>query len=217
MLLRVASLLFIALLAFGCSQHTINQDEVVSVLKSYGAANPENHIRITTKFGIIELQLYEDTPLHRANFVRLVKNGFFDGEGDFQRVVRGFVVQGGAPGRVQVTHLIPQEMGVGHYHHSGALAAARRDDNPGKASNAADFYIVHGHGTGEDELNAAGISNSDARWPIYRKIGGAPSLDGNYTVFGQVTMGMDVVEKIASQQVADEKPLQKIPFQIAAY
>ena len=208
---------FLASLLFGCSQHTIQQGEVVSVLTAYGLVHPETKVRITTKFGVIDLVLYGDTPLHRANFIRLVKNGFFDGEGDFQRVVKGFVVQGGAPGRAEVTHLIPQEMGAGHFHHTGALAAARRDANSNKASNAADFYIVHGHSTGDDELTAAGIAPTDKRWAIYRQLGGTPSLDGNYTVFGQVTKGMDVIEKIASQQVAEEKPLQKIPFQVQVF
>ena len=187
-------------------------------------------VDITTTFGDIVVKLYDSTPLHRDNFIRLVKEGFYDSL-LFHRVIAGFMIQGGdpqsknAPDTVQLGageapgNRIPAEFNPNYFHKKGALAAAR-DDNPEKASSNCQFYIVEGKPMSDTDLNMmeCQIRNekpafryTDAQRKMYNTLGGTPFLDQNYTVFGEVVKGMDVIDKIAeAQRDANDRPLQNV-------
>ena len=169
-------------------------------------------VRITTDSGIMVIKLYDSTPLHRANFVKLVKAGFYDSL-MFHRVIAGFMIQGGDPNSKNATagmqlgmgggdmQRIPAEFRKSMIHKKGALAAAR-DGNPQKASSACQFYIVDGKPIPEVELNMyesnKGIKYTVDQKEIYKTIGGTPMLDQDYTVFGEMESGMEVINKIAN-------------------
>lgn len=168
---------------------------------------------LTTAYGKIILELYNNTPKHEANFVKLCKKHFYDGT-LFHRVIPEFMIQGGDPesksakpgqqlGNGDVGYRIPAEFRKEYFHQKGALAAAR-DNNPEKASSGCQFYIVQGKKYTEAELDKisqrTGQQWTAAQKKIYETIGGTPFLDGSYTVFGQVTKGMDVVDKIINQK-----------------
>jgi len=204
----------LGLLFSACTNFSIPQDKVKGELETYGKQHTESQVRITTKFGTIVCTLYDDTPLHRANLLRLISKGFYTDKAVFYRTKESFMAQAGDPSRTEPDFLIPAETAAGHFHRRGALAAARRDDNPGMASNPADFYIVTGEGWDAESLRQLGIPPSDPRYAVYMKEGGYPYLDGKYTVYGQVVEGMEVVEKISQQRVRDELLIEPIPFRI---
>lgn len=171
-------------------------------------------VKITTDSGIIVVKLSDSTPLHRDNFVKLVKQGFYDSL-LFHRVIPAFMIQGGDPQSKNAqpgTMLgngggdmarIPAEFNRSLIHKKGALAAAR-DGNPEKASSACQFYIVDGKTSTDDELNMlqarSGMQYSPEQRAIYKTMGGTPFLDMNYTVFGEVISGLEVIGKIANVQ-----------------
>jgi len=223
----------------------------------------ENRIvRVETPYGNIDIMLFNETPLHRDNFIKLIENGFYE-DLLFHRVIENFMIQGGDPDSKNATgdsqpgsggpgYTIPAEIHNHLYHRKGALAAARLGDNanPARESSGSQFYIVHGslftdhqldemeqriHAMEErdftsrhfrllekeyldrDEVpNYEAISVrieellneyfssdnlfmfSDEMREAYTTVGGAPHLDGSYTVFGQVTEGFEVIDKIAS-------------------
>jgi peptidylprolyl isomerase len=175
----------------------ITQENVTSFLMDYGKKNPEKLCVIETKFGEIEIELFENTPLHRANFIYLVKNEYFNTT-YFHRVVKDFIIQGGNSDETKTQksrnalgdYLIPSELNK-NSHHYGAIAAAREwIDNPNKLSNPFEFYIIQ---------NKAGSYH----------------LDGEHTVFGHVTKGMNVVDEIAKQPIdAGEYPLLNVKMKI---
>lgn len=167
---------------------------------------------ITTTAGKIELVLYDKTPKHRDNFVKLAKQHFYDST-LFHRVIPEFMIQGGDPQSKQATlgamlgegdvgYTVPAEFVPEYIHKKGVLAAAR-DNNPQKASSGCQFYITVGKKFSEADLEAlskkTGKTYTEAQKKMYSTIGGTPHLDNNYTVYGEVTKGMDVVEKIVSQ------------------
>ncbi len=167
---------------------------------------------ITTDEGKIELSLYDKTPKHRDNFVKLAKEHFFDGT-LFHRVIPDFMIQGGDPesknaqpgtplGNGDVGYRIPAEFVNEYYHKRGVLAAAR-DNNPEKASSGCQFYITVGKKVSDAELDQMekrrNHTYTKEQRETYKNIGGTPHLDGGYTVFGEVTKGMDVVDKIVQQ------------------
>ena len=196
----------------------INQSNVRKVLLQYGQENPETRLVIHTSMGDLEIKLYEDTPLHRANFIRLIKAGRFD-EANFYRVVSGFAIQGGNPSAAKESFLIPAEFNPNHFHKKGALAMARFDEgNPEKASSSTEFYIVHGGRYTEENLQddtaEYGIKATPEQREAYTTLGGNMELDGKYTVFGEVTKGLEIVDKIAMVKVSGETPQQKIPLSI---
>ncbi len=224
----------------------------------------ETIVRFETTQGNIVVKLYNETPRHRDNFVRLVKEGLYDST-LFHRVIKDFMIQAGDPtsktapdtarlGEGDMTYTIPPEFNPALYHKRGALAAARKGDdvNPGKESSGCQFYIVVGHQFNkpelqnlQDQMNQArldtafqvlarkhmkeiykmrkaedmeglmvlqeqlerqaeaqvakedSVSFTPEQIETYTTIGGTPHLDGNYTVFGEVVEGMDVVEKIS--------------------
>lgn len=184
----------------------------------------EQKVQIETTEGDITLKLYNQTPLHRDNFIKLVKSQFYDGV-LFHRVIDQFMIQGGDPnskedasdkpiGEGDVGYSLGAEFRTPHiYHKRGALAAAREGDNvnPEKTSSGCQFYIVVGKQFTDEDLDIMEDSKitkhghaNDSTYKFskeartnYTTIGGTPHLDGNYTVFGEVLTGMDVVEKIS--------------------
>lgn len=235
---------------------------------------------IKTSYGDIRVQLYEETPIHRDNFIKLAKSGSFDGL-VFHRVIKNFMIQGGDTEKgtpendsTSLTDTIPAEIRFPKlYHKRGALAAARWGDdvNPTKASDAKQFYIVTGRKFYESDLkemekqrferlkqtiyqnlqtvqidtlktmyregNKSGINDLREKWraqaeeeaksrqsellytneqkEVYKTQGGAAFLDGEYTVFGEVLEGMDVVDKIQNVQTNEkDRPIQNIIMKI---
>ena len=172
---------------------------------------PGIRIKLTTDSGVMIIRLYDRTPLHRDNFVKLVNAKFFDSL-LFHRVISGFMIQGGDPlsknsdpgaflGGGDVGYTIPAELDTSLFHKFGALAAARTN-NPEKASSGCQFYIVQGKQYTDADLNnlemQMRIKFSPKKRTIYKTVGGVPFLDMNYTVFGEVESGFEVINKIAS-------------------
>ncbi len=187
----------------------ITNDNVTEVLTAYAENNPDSIAVISTRHGNIKVKLYKDTPLHRANFVRLTKTGFYD-QGEFYRVLKGFAVQGGdSDNRTmkQTAYKIPQELHRKYIHKKGALAMARygEDINPEKESSSHNFYIVQGEPVPLHEIRLYeeqhGIKYTPEEIKFYQEVGGEPSLDMEYTVFGEVIEGLEVVDKIANEPV----------------
>ncbi len=165
-------------------------------------------VKITTDSGVIVVKLYDSTPLHRDNFAKLVKAHFYDSL-IFHRVISGFMIQGGDPlsknaepgamlgnGGGDMAR-IPAEFKSSLFHKKGALCAAR-DGNPEKASSACQFYIVQGKTFTDAELDNMPIKYDSTQRAAYKTLGGTPFLDQNYTVFGEVIKGLNVIDKIAS-------------------
>lgn len=180
-------------------------------------------VKISTKYGDMVAVLYNETPKHRDNFVKLVKEGWYEGS-PFHRVIKDFMIQGGqnADGRMSPGYTIPAEFSTDLYHKKGALAAARQGDqvNPMKESSGCQFYIVQGRLFGEDMLyqmsQRSGFSYSDQAIKDYTTLGGTPHLDGAYTVFGEVISGLEVVDKIAAVQTGEaNKPVDDIKMTIS--
>ncbi|MDB5203246.1 MAG: peptidylprolyl isomerase [Ferruginibacter sp.] len=169
-------------------------------------------IKITTDSGVMILKLYDSTPLHRDNFVKLVKAGFYDSL-MFHRVIPEFMIQGGDPQSKTASAgsmlgnggddmgRIPAEFRKTLYHKKGVLAAAR-DGNPEKASSACQFYIVEGKKISDAELDMMearkGIKYTAEQRNVYKTQGGTPFLDQEYTVFGEIESGMEVINKIST-------------------
>ena len=176
----------------------ITQATVVDFLTNYGKKHKENKVLLKTRFGIIKIQLYDDTPLHRANFILLINEGYFNTT-CFHRVVEDFIIQAGQSDK-NSTRLLRKK--IGHYkippefrahkHHKGALSSARRwNQNAKKLSDAYEFFIVH------KEL-------------------GLHHLDQEHTVFGEVTNGFEVIDKIAKVAIdKGEWPLKNIDIKIS--
>lgn len=172
---------------------------------------PGVRIKLTTDSGVIVIRLYDKTPKHRDNFIKLATEHFFDSL-LFHRVMNAFMIQGGDPlsknaqpgtmlGNGDVGYTIPAEFDTTLFHKKGVLAAARTN-NPEKASSGCQFYIVQGKKYTDSELNMLemqkGMKFSPAKRKIYQTIGGTPFLDMDYTVFGEVESGLAVIDKIAS-------------------
>jgi cyclophilin family peptidyl-prolyl cis-trans isomerase len=172
-------------------------------------------IELTTSEGTIVLRLYDSTPLHRDNFLRLVKSHYYDSI-LFHRVIRNFMIQSGDPeskraaagqplGNGGPGYTIPAEFRVSLFHKKGVLAAARQGDdvNPERKSSASQFYIVQGRTFTDNQLDSVervrlkGYKLPADHRDVYKTIGGTPQLDQNYTVFGEVVKGLEVVDKIA--------------------
>ena len=170
-------------------------------------------IEMVTSQGKIALRLYDETPLHRDNFLKLVENHTYDGL-LFHRVIKNFMVQAGDPksrdakpgqplGDGTLGYTVPAEFRPNLIHKRGALCAARQGDqvNPKKASSATQFYIVQGQVWDDKTLDMM-EQRFDKKFTaeqrkVYTTVGGTPHLDGDYTVFGEVVDGMDVINKIA--------------------
>ncbi len=201
----------------------------------------EDHVVLETTMGTIELKLYDATPLHRDNFRNLVREGAYDSL-LFHRVIKDFMIQGGDPdsknaapgmllGEGDKPYTVPAEFRLdeGIFHRRGVLAAAREGDdvNPEQRSSAMQFYIVWGRVFDEagldqiqerlDRRTGGRVKLTPEMREVYKTTGGTPHLDGQYTVFGEVVSGLDVVDTI--QQVAtddNDRPLEDVRI-IRAY
>ncbi len=195
----------------------VTKENVREVLTQYGKENQDTEVEITTQHGIIRLKLFSDTPLHRANFVKQIKEGYYD-NADFYRIVYEFMIQGGDMSK-SLPYRLPSEFRPNYFHKKGALAMARvSDNNPDMESSSTEFYIIQGRRYADweidEEARNAGITLTPEQKQTYLTIGGDMSLDQKYTVFGEVTSGLDVVDVIAKSKTYNEKPSQKIPFEI---
>lgn len=209
-------------------QYNLYMKKVLAILllslPLLGAAQ-KYRICIQTTKGKIKLELYDGTPKHRDNFVKLAKKHFYDGV-LFHRVIPQFMVQAGDPdskhakkgdslGDGDLKYRIPAEiMPKKYYHKRGALGAAR-EDNPGKESSAAQFYIVTGKKQTDSTLakseRRSKYTIPDEHKETYKRIGGAPHLDNGYTVFGEVLSGMPIADSIASvKRDKKDRPLDDI-------
>jgi peptidylprolyl isomerase len=238
------------------------------------AGNENTTVIIKTTLGDITLKLYDGTPVHRDNFIKLVNSGLYDNV-LFHRVIQNFMIQTGDPETRSLssheipdsinTYTIPSEFNPAYFHKKGALAAARQgnSDNPEMRSSGTQFYIVQGVKFTESELvQAENMINSNIKQAIFNKImmhtsdslhssgltptdeeiqeiasvkmfdwlssnkgyiipeeqrlvyktsGGVPRLDGTYTVFGEVTEGIDIVDRIAASATdSNDRPLNDI-------
>lgn len=182
------------------------------------ATPKQTKVLIETEYGNMTAVLYNETPLHRDNFIKLVNQGWYNGS-IFHRVINNFMIQGGGkddkmndPG-----YKVPAEFVGKYFHKKGALAAARQPDqvNPEKASSGSQFYIVQGTVLTDAQMNQSGKVISPERRAVYKTLGGTPHLDDDYTVFGEVIDGLDVVDKIAAVQTgAGNKPLKDVKMKI---
>ncbi|TLU98748.1 peptidylprolyl isomerase [Dyadobacter luticola] len=186
-------------------------------------------VTIKTDLGTMRFILFDETPKHKANFLKLADEKFYDGT-LFHRVIDDFMIQGGDPtsknakpgdrvGNGENGYKIPAEISPKLYHQKGALAAAR-DNNPAKESSGCQFYIVEGRKWSKNELakqeaRAARKLTEDQK-KVYETIGGTPHLDGSYTVFGQLIDGMEVIDKINSvEKDAKDRPEKNVPMKVS--
>lgn len=180
---------------------------VFAVANLFSQTQKQVKVQITTEFGKMTAVLYNETPQHRDNFIKLVKEGWFENS-PFHRVIKNFMIQGGqnADGRLDPGYKVPAEFVAAKFHKKGALAAARQADqiNPEKASSGSQFYIVQGGPVTAQALEVSGARTGVKYTPdqikTYTAVGGTPHLDGTYTVFGEVIEGLDVIDKIAAVQ-----------------
>ena len=210
-----------------------------SVFKLKNSVPNEAIVEMVTSEGTLILKLYNETPLHRDNFKKLVESKFYDGI-KFHRVINGFMAQAGDPnskkddfkgqlGQNSEGETIPAEINPKLFHKKGALAAARMGDNvnPEKKSSGSQFYIVQGRKISQQQLtqmesrinkkvkNFQHTENnfqfSDSARKIYQEIGGTPFLDNGYTVFGEVTEGIEIIDKICSVKTArGDRPISAV-------
>lgn len=202
----------IAVLALGLSLSTVSaQDDA-----------PRPRVKMTTSLGVIVVELYNETPQHRDNFLKLAGEGFYDGT-LFHRVISGFMAQGGDPQSVDAApgarlgtggpgYTIESEIDPAFIHVKGALAAARQGDqvNPQRRSSGSQFYIVQGRDVSPQMLqNVVNSKRGSMLQPYsytpdqiaaYKELGGTPHLDMQYTVFGRVVEGLEVVDAICAVQ-----------------
>jgi peptidyl-prolyl cis-trans isomerase B (cyclophilin B) len=205
--------------AMAASTTTVNKDQQDDKM-------PEtSYYEIKTPKGRMVIRLYDETPIHRDNFRKLVSEGYYDGT-TFHRVIEGFMIQGGDglskddnplnDGAGEIGYTLEAEFQPGLFHKRGALAAARQGDqvNPERRSSGSQFYIVHGTVSTAEELTQLeqqmkarepGFQLSDAAKTAYSTDGGVPFLDGQYTVFGELVDGFDVLDAIAATETPRKK------------
>lgn len=224
--------------ASGCSETEISSETAQNQVNDAALVQEETpeveqpmeylnaRVKIETSFGDIVVQLFDETPKHRDNFIKLVEEGYYDSL-LFHRVMQNFMIQGGDPdsrgasqnvmlGRGGPGYTVEAEFNDSHVHVKGALAAARQSDqvNPQRRSSGSQFYIVQGEPVPpqmlmgmEGRINASRDSlnqfkYTDEQIEAYTSIGGTPHLDTEYTVFGRVVEGLDVIDSIAAVKVA---------------
>ncbi|MBO7445620.1 MAG: peptidylprolyl isomerase [Bacteroidales bacterium] len=225
---KSALILGLVILFCGCSsQKKVEGEKTAEAAQQTTTQQKSDNmtkILIKTSLGDITIGLSNETPQHRDNFIKLVKEGYYDGV-LFHRIIQGFMIQTGDPdsktakpgqrlGMGGPSYRIPAEFVPSLYHKRGAVAAAR-DNNPQKASSGSQFYIVDGKTFDNDYLTMIeqrmGKTFTPQQRTDYTTVGGAPFLDGDYTVFGNVLSGMEVVDKIAAQSKdANDRPLEDI-------
>jgi cyclophilin family peptidyl-prolyl cis-trans isomerase len=195
-------------------------------------------VEIVTPKGNMYVWLYDDTPKHRDNFLKLAKEGFYD-QTKFHRIIKDFMIQGGDPmsktdslkdqwGQGGPGYTLEAEIKDNHYHKKGMLAAARLGDkvNPEKASSGSQFYIVQGSKFNDQTLDyiekqiRVATKNENYRFTdeqrtAYKELGGSPHLDMQYTVFGEVIKGVEIIDQLATVQTgAQDKPVENVEIDI---
>jgi cyclophilin family peptidyl-prolyl cis-trans isomerase len=175
------------------------------------AQQKNQYVKIETPQGWCVVKLYNQTPVHRDNFIKLVKSHYFDAT-TFNRILKNFVIQGGdqdslyEKGRVlkPEMHWIAPEFAAGLYHHRGAVAMGR-DGNAAQSSFTTQFYIVDGKTYTNEQLDAIEIKYkihfTDKQRNVYRTIGGTPFLDQHYTVFGEIVKGIELIDQVTAVKV----------------
>lgn len=205
----------------------------IALLFTFSAYSQDRvKVKISTNYGDMILELYDETPLHKENFIKLVQEGFYDGT-LFHRVIPSFMIQGGDPqskeakpkqalGNGGPGYTIPAEFNPKFIHKKGALAAARMPDgvNPKKESSGSQFYIVEGQVYDQKTLemfaNRMGVVFSEEQKQIYSQVGGTPHLDGSYTVFGEVIQGFELISKISNvKRDKNNLPLEKVIMKVS--
>lgn len=225
-------ILFIGIFMSACSSKMAKVEPVNPKENKEETKEMTTMVLISTSFGDMKAILYNETPLHRDNFIKLVKEGYYDGT-LFHRVIDGFMIQGGDPdsktakpnqmlGQGGPGYTVPAEFKQELIHKKGALAAARMGDNvnPQKASSGSQFYIAQGKRYTSDELNMLqtrmGKQFNQIQKDAYVNEGGVPFLDYEYTVFGQVIEGLEVIDKIAKvQKDRYDRPVEDVKMTIS--
>ncbi|WP_432712626.1 peptidylprolyl isomerase [Pedobacter sp.] len=187
------------------------------------------YVRISTNQGTALIKLYNETPLHRDNFIKLAKKGFYNGT-LFHRVIKNFMIQGGDPdsknaasdkelGEGDVGYTVPAEFNDSLFHKKGVLAAAR-DDHPQKASSGCQFYLVQGKVFSDEELDRLETHRLHFKLPldqreVYKSLGGSPHLDRNYTVFGEVIHGIALIDQVAAVETGkNDRPIVNVAMTV---
>ena len=214
------------LLAFTAVFFTYSEAQSDSTLKK---KDRKRDVLIQTSMGDMTVRLSDSTPLHRDNFLKLVKVHFYDSL-LFHRVIKDFMIQCGDPnsrnakpgealGMGGPGYRVPAEFRQTLFHKKGVIAAAR-DNNPEKASSGCQFYIVQGKTFTDTELDNLETTRLKRKIPaeqreVYKTLGGTPHLDRDYTVFGRVIKGLDVLDKIAAVKTAPgDRPLQDVKMKM---
>ncbi|MFT4534533.1 MAG: cyclophilin family peptidyl-prolyl cis-trans isomerase [Saprospiraceae bacterium] len=191
-------------------------------------SDSKTYVTIETEYGNMVAELYNSTPKHKENFIKLTKEGFYDGL-IFHRVIEGFMIQGGDPnsrdadlsvrlGSGGPGYKIDAEIGAPHF--KGTLAAARTGGaaNPEKQSSGSQFYVVHGGPMSDAQLDnfekQKNITYNPEQRAKYKKLGGTPGLDVDYTVFGELISGFDVIDKIAAVKKDGQRPLENVVMKV---
>jgi peptidyl-prolyl cis-trans isomerase B (cyclophilin B) len=203
---------------------------IISISQQLKAQSKRDYlVTITTQWGEIHAILYDKTPKHKTNFLKLVDDKFYN-DLLFHRIIDGFMIQGGDPksknakegemlGNGDVGYKVDAEITPDLFHKKGALAAAR-DNNPQKASSGCQYYVVQGKVWNDKTLKEQMARSpqrvfTDEQQQVYKTIGGTPHLDGNYTVFGQVIDNLWVIDSVAKQpRNGQNRPLKDIAMKI---
>jgi cyclophilin family peptidyl-prolyl cis-trans isomerase len=239
LLITCASCMTMLMLASntGCQQPKENQatappetTPAVTEIKSQPIMNAK--VRITTPYGDMVVKLYDETPQHRDNFLKLVNEKFYD-DLLFHRCIKDFMAQGGDPqsrgagpsamlGSGGPGYTVPGEFNKDFIHKKGALSAARQGDqvNPERRSSGSQFYIVQGQKMNDEQLNqiqayvqrkTPGFTYNEEQRNIYKTVGGTAQLDMDYTVFGEVIEGLSVIDSILNQPTRQgDRPVEDI-------
>lgn len=204
---------------------------LILFISTLSAKPKHDYVRIKTNKGECIIMLYNQTPKHHDNFLKLAKEGFYNGT-LFHRVIQEFMIQGGDPdsktakaeqalGEGDLGYLVDAEFRDSLFHKKGVLAAAR-DSNATKASSASQFYIVQGKKWTDETLDDIRKKRMDNRVipesqrKVYKELGGTPHLDQNYTVYGEVVKGIEMVDKIAAvKKFASDRPMEDISMEVS--
>lgn len=204
---------------------------LILFISTLSAKPKHDYVRIKTNKGECIIMLYNQTPKHHDNFLKLAKEGFYNGT-LFHRVIQEFMIQGGDPdsktakaeqalGEGDLGYLVDAEFRDSLFHKKGVLAAAR-DGNAAKASSASQFYIVQGKKWTDETLDDIRKKRMDNRVipesqrKVYKELGGTPHLDQNYTVYGEVVKGIEMVDKIAAvKKFASDRPMEDISMEVS--
>jgi peptidyl-prolyl cis-trans isomerase B (cyclophilin B) len=191
-------------------------------------SDSKTYVTIETEYGNMVAELYNSTPKHKENFIKLTKEGFYD-DLLFHRVMEGFMIQGGDPnskgadlsvrlGTGGPGYRLDAEIGAPHF--KGTLAAARTGgaSNPEKKSSGSQFYIVQGNIQTDGQLDniekQKNIKYNVEQRAKYKNIGGTPGLDVDYTVFGELISGLDVIDKIAAVKKDGQRPIENVAMKV---